>query len=63
MNEMKIFQHEEFGKLGLIEIDGKPYFPATRSARILGYSNPQEAIRLHCKGVREILTPRMAAIN
>ena len=48
MNEMRIFQHEEFGKLGLIEIGGKPHFPATKCASILGYSNPHKAIIDHC---------------
>ncbi|WP_323052688.1 phage antirepressor [Clostridium prolinivorans] len=37
--------------------DNKEYFPATECARTLGYKNPQEAIRMHCKGVREFLTP------
>ena len=58
-NELKIFENNEFGKLELIVIDGKEYFPATHSAKILGYTNPQEAIRTHCKGVREILTPTL----
>ena len=57
MNDIKIFRHGEFGEIGLLELDGKTYFPATRCASALGYSNPQEAIRAHCKGVREILTP------
>ncbi len=30
-------------------IDGKPYFPATTCAKILGYSNPRKAILDHCK--------------
>ena len=57
MNELMVFQNEEFGEFSMVEIDGKLYFPATRSAKVLGYKNPQEAIRTHCKGVREILTP------
>jgi prophage antirepressor-like protein len=31
--------------------DGKPYFPATECAVILGYKNPRKAILDHCKGV------------
>jgi len=54
---MQVFENHEFGQLGVLMIDGKPYFPATECARVLGYKNPQEAIRTHCKGVREILTP------
>jgi len=29
-------------------IDGKPYFPATECAKILGYKNPHDAISKHC---------------
>lgn len=32
-------------------------FPATQVAKTLGYANPQQAIRTHCKGVSEISTP------
>jgi len=57
MNDLKVFSSSEFGELGIMLIDGREYFPATQCARILGYKNPQEAIRKHCKGVRELLTP------
>lgn len=30
-------------------IDGKEYFPAIQCAKILGYSNPRDAIIKHCK--------------
>lgn len=33
--------------------NGKELFPATECARILGYKNPEKAIRDHCKGVNE----------
>ena len=49
MNGMIIFQHEEFGKMTLFEVDGKAYFPAIKSAEILGYKNPRKAIIDHCK--------------
>ena len=57
MNEMQVFQSSEFGELGVLEVNGKPYFPATACAKKLGYANPQKAIRDHCKGVNEIVTP------
>lgn len=50
MNAMQVFQNSEFGELGVLEIDGKPYFPATASAKILGYAKPRNAISMHCKG-------------
>lgn len=57
MNEMQVFQSSEFGELGVLEVNGKPYFPATACAKKLGYANPQKAIRDHCKGVNEMVTP------
>ena len=57
MNEMQVFQNSEFGELGVLEIEGKPWFPATACARKLGYANPQKAMRDHCKGVNEMVTP------
>lgn len=51
MNELQIFNNEEFGQVRTVEIDGKPYFAATDIARALGYSNPYDAISRHCKGV------------
>lgn len=57
MNELKVFENTEFGKFGIMLIDGKEYFPATKCAEILGYKNPQDAVRAKCKGVRKMLTP------
>ena len=57
MNELKVFSNTEFGELGVMIIDGKEFFPATQCAMLLGYKNPQEAIRDKCKGVRKTLTP------
>jgi anti-repressor protein len=56
-NDVRIFENSEFGQLEVIMINDKPYFPATDCARILGYTNPQKAIRDHCKGVNETVTP------
>ena len=49
MNEMQVFQNSEFGELGVREIEGKPWFPATACAKMLGYANPWKAINDHCK--------------
>ena len=45
----KIFNNSEFGTLEVISIDGKDYFPAIDCAKMLGYSNPYDAIIKHCK--------------
>ena len=49
MNEMQVFQNSEFGELGVLELEGKPYFPATPCAKILGYAKPHNAISQHCR--------------
>lgn len=46
--QFEFFESENFGRLEILLINGKIYFPATESAKTLGYSNPQKAIRDHC---------------
>ena len=47
MNELKIFQNEEFGKIRTVTIDGEPYFVGKDVTEILGYSNASKAIADH----------------
>jgi anti-repressor protein len=49
MDNMKLFNSEEFGEVSAIVENNKEYFEATTIASILGYLNPQKAIRDHCK--------------
>jgi prophage antirepressor-like protein len=63
MNELHIFNSEEFGKIRTIEIDGKPYFVGTDVAKALGYSNPRKAILDHCKGVTKRDTPTSSGVQ
>ena len=51
MNEVQIFNNEEFGQVRIVEIEGKPYFVGKDVTNALGYSNPRDAILRHCKGV------------
>lgn len=51
MNELKIFENEEFGKVRTVDIDGKTYFVGSDIAKSLGYSIPHKAVQTHCKGV------------
>jgi len=48
--DLQLFKNTEFGELNILVKDGKELFPATDCARILGYSNPYDAISRHCKG-------------
>lgn len=49
MNELQIFKNEEFGEIRTIEVNNQPWFVGKDVADILGYSNPQKAIRDHIK--------------
>ena len=57
MNELQIFNNEEFGTIRTAEINGKPYFVASDVATALGYANPRKAVIDHCKGVTKRDTP------
>ena len=47
MNEIKIFNNPEFGKVRTMEINGEPYFVGREVAMILGYKNPLDALTKH----------------
>lgn len=51
MNEMQVFQNQQFGEVRVIEEDGKVLFCGNDVAKALGYSNPRDAISRHCRGV------------
>ena len=49
VKKMKVFNNSEFGRLEVLIIDNKEYFPATDVAKKLSYSNASDAINRHCK--------------
>ena len=51
INELKIFENPEFGKVRTTVLDGEPWFVAKDVAVALGYKDPANAIKSHCKGV------------
>ena len=51
MNQMEIFKNPEFGSIRVVEENGRYLFCGTDVAAALGYSNPRDALRRHCKGV------------
>lgn len=46
-NQVQIFENEQFGKVRIIEEDGKVLFCGTDVAVALGYTNPRKAVRDH----------------
>lgn len=71
MNELTVFNNEEFGEVRTITIDGEPWFVGKDVAEVLGYSNPRKAMIDHVdtedKGVTKCDTlggaQEMAIIN
>ena len=47
MNKLEIFKNQDFGEILAISINDEPYFVGKDVAMILGYTNPQKAIRDH----------------
>ena len=47
MNEVQIFNNEEFGQVRTLVIDGEPWFVGKDVAEILGYSNTRKALADH----------------
>ena len=46
-NKLEIFKSEQFGEVRTTLIDNEPWFVGKDIALVLGYSNPQKAIRDH----------------
>ena len=57
MNELKIFENPDFGKVRTMEINGEPYFVGKDVAEILGYANPKNAIANHVDEEDKTLAP------
>ena len=47
MDDLQIFENEQFGQVRSIQINNDPYFVGKDVAEILGYSNTPKAIRDH----------------
>lgn len=49
MQQPQIFQHTVFGKVDVLAEGERVLFGATEVATALGYTNPQKAVRDHCR--------------
>ena len=58
MNNIRIFQNEQFGQVRIaMNENGEPLFCLADVAKALGYSRPADAVSQHCKGVAILPTP------
>ena len=66
-NEIMIFSNADFGDIRTLNVDGEPWFVGKDVAVVLGYSNPQKAIRDHVdsedRTVNESFTVNGTALN
>ena len=62
MMKMEIFNHQEFGSIRVLNENGTLLFCGFDVAVSLGYSNPRDAIRKHCRCVakRDVPHPQSA---
>jgi len=47
MNELQIFNSEEFGEIRTVTIGNEPWFVGKDVAEALGYSNTRDALATH----------------
>lgn len=50
MNDVKIFDNDEFGEIRTVMINGEPWFVGSDVAVALGYANPRDAVSKHVDG-------------
>ena len=50
MTDIEIYKNEQFGEIRTVNISGEPWFVGKDVAEVLGYSNPQKAVRDHVDG-------------
>lgn len=71
MNELQVFESQEFGSVRTLTVNDEPWFVGKDVAIALGFKTPRDAIRTHVfeedKGVDSIVTPggkqQMTIIN
>lgn len=66
MNELKVFTNEQFGQVRTLEKNGNILFCGSDVAKALGYTNPNKAIKDHCRAITKRSTPisgKMQDIN
>ena len=55
MNNLQVFNNEEFGQVRTMVIDGEPWFVGKDVAEALGYSNSSKAVSAHVSEEDRIL--------
>lgn len=57
MNEIQVFNNDDFGSVRIVEEEGKILFCGADVAKALGYSDTPKAIKMHCKEDGWVIRP------
>lgn len=63
MNQLQVFNNEQFGQVRMLEESGTVLFCGADIAKALGYVNPRKALSDHCKGVTKRDTPTASGVQ
>lgn len=55
MNELQIFNNEEFGQIRTVTIDNEPWFVGKDVAEALGYKNTKDALATHIESCDKVM--------
>ena len=55
MNEMQIFNNEEFGQIRTVTIENEPWFVGKDVAEALGYKNTKDALATHIESCDKVM--------
>ena len=61
MEDIKIFEREEFGTVRVVDVNGEPWFVARDVAQALGYVDTIRAIRMDCERAKDCRGVEMTA--
>lgn len=62
-DDVNPFNHEIFGRLTILSINGEPWFVGREVATILGYADPSSAVSKKCKHLRLLKVAEMATLK
>ena len=63
MNELQIFENNQFGQMRTITENGNTLFCGSDVAKALGYVNPSKALNDHCRGITKRDTPTSSGVQ
>ena len=63
MNELQVFENNQFGQMRTITENGNTLFCGTDVAKALGYTNAPDALTRHCRGIVKRDTPTSSGVQ